>query len=80
MLDYFAYRMHWRKEGEHPNNKFDPVLWGRRLTQQFAVDAFSRVEEWQLEWYRKPDSQKNCVHRPIPDSTNTSIKKLRTET
>jgi hypothetical protein len=58
MLDYFAYRMHWRKEGEHPNNKFDPLFWAKRLFQQYAVDAFSRIEENNLNYLRRPDAQK----------------------
>jgi hypothetical protein len=58
MLDYFAYRMHWRKEGVHPNNKFDPLFWAKRLFQQYAVDAFSRVEENNLNYLRRPDAQK----------------------
>ena len=58
MLDFFAYRMHWRKEGVHPNNKFDPLFWARRLFQQYAVDAFSKVEENTLNYYRRTDTQK----------------------
>ncbi len=61
MLDLFAYRMHWRKEGVHPNNKFDPLFWGiwaRLLFQQYAVDAFSKVEENTFIYYRRTDSQK----------------------
>jgi hypothetical protein len=58
MLDFFAYRMHWRKEGVHPNNKFDPLFWSKRLFQQYAVDAFSKVEENNLNYLRKSDSQK----------------------
>jgi hypothetical protein len=58
MLDFFAYRMHWRKEGVHPNNKFDPMFYARRLFQQYAVDAFSRVEENELNYLRSADGQK----------------------
>ena len=58
MLDFFAYRMHWRKEGIHPNNKFDPMFYARRLFQQYAVDAFSRVEENELNYLRSADGQK----------------------
>ena len=58
MLDFFAYRMHWRKSGVHPNNKFDPMFYARRLFQQYAVDAFSRVEENELNWFRSKDGQK----------------------
>jgi hypothetical protein len=58
MLDFFAYRMHWRKAGVHPNNKFDPMFYARRLFQQYAVDAFSRVEENELNYLRSKDGQK----------------------
>jgi hypothetical protein len=57
MLDFFAYRMHWRKVGVHENNKFDPLFWARRLFQQYAVDAFSKVEENTLNFYRRKDTQ-----------------------
>jgi hypothetical protein len=57
MLDFFAYRMHWRKVGVHPNNKFDPLFWARRLFQQYAVDAFSKVEENRLNQLRQKDMQ-----------------------
>ncbi len=59
MLDFFAYRMHWRKVGEHPNNKFDPLFWARRLFQQYAVDAFSKIEENNLNYLRRKDTQSN---------------------
>ena len=59
MLDFFAYRMHWRKVGVHPNNKFDPLFYARRLFQQYAVDAFSKVEENRLNYYRRQDVQKH---------------------
>jgi hypothetical protein len=58
MLDFFAYRMHWRKPGVHENNKFDPLFYARRLFQQYAVDAFSRVEEDELNYLRSKDGQK----------------------
>ncbi len=58
MLDFFAYRMHWRKAGVHPNNKFDPMFYARRLFQQYAVDAFSKVEENKLNWLRTKDGQR----------------------
>jgi hypothetical protein len=58
MLDYFAYLMHWRKESVHPNNKFDPLFWAKRLFQQYAVDAFSKVEENNLNYLRRPYAQK----------------------
>jgi hypothetical protein len=58
MLDFFAYRMHWRKEGVHPNNKFDPVFYAKRLFQQYAVDSFSKVEEQNLNYLRRPENQK----------------------
>ena len=58
MLDFFAYRMHWRKAGVHPNNKFDPMFYARRLFQQYAVDAFSRVEEDELNYLRSTDGQR----------------------
>jgi hypothetical protein len=58
MLDFFAYRLHWRKEGVHPNNKFDPLFYAKRLFQQYAVDAFSKVEENNLNYLRKPEQQK----------------------
>jgi hypothetical protein len=57
MLDFFAYRMHWRKSGVHPNNKFDPMFYARRLFQQYAVDAFSKVEENELNWLRSKEGQ-----------------------
>ena len=57
MLDFFAYRMHWRKVGVHPNNKFDPLFWARRLFQQYTVDAFSKVEENRLNQLRQKDMQ-----------------------
>ncbi len=50
--------MHWRKEGVHPNNKFDPLFWAKRLFQQYAVDAFSKVEENNVNYLRKPETQK----------------------
>ena len=59
MLDFFAYRLHWRKEGVHSNNKFDPLFYAKRLFQQYAVDAFSKVEENTLNYLRKPETQKN---------------------
>jgi hypothetical protein len=58
MLDYFAYRMHWRKEGVHQNNQFSPLFFARRLFQQYAVDSFNRVEEHELNWHRTDKGQK----------------------
>ena len=60
MLDFFAYRMHWRKLGVHPNNKFDPLFWARRLFQQYTVDAFSKVEENRLNQLRQKDMQSDA--------------------
>ena len=57
MLDFMAYRMHWRKEGVHPNNHFSPQFWARRLFQQLAVDSFSRVEENDLNYLRTDEAQ-----------------------
>ena len=58
MLDYFAYHLHYRKEGAHSNNHFSPLHWSGRLFQQWCVDAFSKIEEQRLEMYRSKDMQK----------------------
>ncbi len=74
MLDFFAYRMHWRKAGVHPNNKFDPMFYARRLFQQYAVDAFSRVEENELNYLRSQDGQKKLrseAYSRLSDYVNT---------
>uniref|UniRef100_A0A453GBM3 Helitron helicase-like domain-containing protein n=1 Tax=Aegilops tauschii subsp. strangulata TaxID=200361 RepID=A0A453GBM3_AEGTS len=45
--DYYCYMLQTRPA------IFNPILYGARLLQQWAVDMYIKVESCRLRWYRK---------------------------
>ena len=69
MQEYYAYRL------QQHENKGQTLILGRRLRQQFLVDAYTCIEEYRLIWVRNHQLQlrsevyfgiKDVVFRVVP--------------
>jgi hypothetical protein len=61
--DYYCYRLQTRPA------KFNPILHGGRLFQQFAVDMYIKIEGCRLDWYRDHQTEIHAdLYKGIVDS------------
>ena len=62
-LQFYLYRLAYL-----PNNKFDPILFRRRLTQQYVIQAYIIIESNRLILYRYNQKSPRHMHQNYQDA------------
>jgi len=63
--DYYCYKFQMR------HDIFNPILFSKRLCQQFAVDTYVKIESSRLDYIRNnQDSIRADLHQGLVDSLN----------
>jgi hypothetical protein len=63
MCDYYCYKLQMRP------SIFNPILFGKRLFQQFAVDTYIKIESSQLDYFQNnQDSVRADLYQGLVDS------------
>jgi hypothetical protein len=64
--DYYCYKFHMRP------GIFNPILYGRRLFQQFAVDTYIKIESSRLDYMRNnQDTLRDDLYQGLVDSMHS---------
>ena len=65
VCDYYCYKFQMR------HNIFNPILFGKRLYQQFAVDTYVKIESSRLDYIRNnQDRIRADLYQGLVDSLN----------
>ena len=66
MRDYYCNKFQMRP------GIFNPILYGKRLFQQFAVDTYIKIESSRLDYIRNQDDIRADLYQGLVDSLHAS--------